>query len=258
MSPARSIAKSIIYGAIDLSTGGRGVPRRINGEPFRFPARWSRYYESGYERSTFDFLRANCAPGSTALDIGAHIGLFSVVMARLVGPTGRVFGFEPTPFTRKVLEQTVRLNGCEGIVSIRDEAVSKTSGTTTFYDTDDPISNANSLVQTERSRTALAVKMVSIDDFVREHCGKIGCIKLDVEGAELQALRGAARTFAESRPVLHLSLHPNAIVKGGGTLGMIWDVLRDYRMDVRQDSKPVDGGWFQDRQELFDVTALPA
>src|SRR5438067_2438972 len=139
-----SLAKRAAYRALDLCTAGRGVPRRIGGEVVRFPARWCRYYEAAYEPETFRFLAAQCRPGSTVLDIGAHLGLFTVIMARRVGPGGRVLSFEPTPSTRAALSETVRLNGFRDRVQVRGEAVAGTVGQAAFYCTGDDISNANS------------------------------------------------------------------------------------------------------------------
>src|SRR5438874_223792 len=83
----------------------------------------------------------SCRPGQTVFDVGAHLGLFSVVMARLVGPTGRVVSFEPTPSIRRILERTVRLNDCGLVVEVRAEAVSEATGITEFHDTGEPGSN---------------------------------------------------------------------------------------------------------------------
>src|SRR3712207_1541891 len=110
--------KSATYQTLDYLTLGRGVKRKVGGEIIRFPARWFRYYQADYESETFEFLRAQCRKNSTVFDLGAHIGLFSVVMARCVGPNGRVYSFEPTSLSREVLRQTVRLNGCEDIVEV--------------------------------------------------------------------------------------------------------------------------------------------
>ena len=124
----KSLARSAAYKALDLITGGRGVPRVIGGETFRMPARWSRYYDAGYEPGTFAFLRRRCRPGDTVMDIGAHIGLFTVFMARLVGPSGRVLSFEPTPYTCGVLREMVRINGCGSTVEVNQKAVSARAG----------------------------------------------------------------------------------------------------------------------------------
>ena len=83
----KPLIKTVSYKALDLVMGGRGVRRLIGGEPFRFRARWSRYYSADYEPATFGFLREHCRPGDTVLDIGAHIGLFTVFLSRLVGPS---------------------------------------------------------------------------------------------------------------------------------------------------------------------------
>src|SRR5438552_1491680 len=98
MRSLKSFSKDGAYALLDLCTGYRGIGQRIGGEVFRFPAKWSRYYEAGYEAPTFQFLKEHCRPGSTALDLGAHLGLFTMLMARRVGPAGKVYAFEPTPF----------------------------------------------------------------------------------------------------------------------------------------------------------------
>src|SRR5688572_28213430 len=140
--------KEIGYSVLNFFTLGRGIVREIGGERIRFPTRWSRYYEAEYEPETFAFFRQNVKKGDTVLDIGGHIGLFAVVTAKLVGSEGKVYSFEPTPFTRSVLKDVIELNGVSEVVEVRPEAVSSKSGDTVFFDTGDTISNANSLVKT--------------------------------------------------------------------------------------------------------------
>jgi FkbM family methyltransferase len=249
------LAKSLSYRALDFATCGRGVRRVIGGETVRWPARWSRYYAADYEPGTFGFLRAWCRPGDTVLDVGAHIGLFTVFMSRLVGPAGRVLSFEPTPCTCGVLRETVRINFCESNVEVHQAAVSKGSGRGILFDTGDVLSNANSLVPTRRSQCEISVATVSIDEVVPRG-EEVRLLKIDVEGAELDVLRGAGRTFATSPPAVHLGLHPPQIRQAGGTLEEIWDLLRDHRMAVFHNHEPVDKPWFCDRDDLFEVQAL--
>ncbi|MFN0277454.1 MAG: FkbM family methyltransferase [Pyrinomonadaceae bacterium] len=250
--------KHIAYKMLDVLTLGTGIKRRIGGEYIRFPARWSRYYESEYEPETFRFFRENLKKGYTVLDIGGHIGLFAVATAQLVGKQGKVFSFEPTPFTRSVLEQVVALNDCSEIVEVRGEAVSSRRGETVFFDTGDSISNANSLVKTERSKSEIPVKLISVDEFARERNLKVDCLKIDVEGAELDVLVGARETFLTQRPVARLGLHPAFIMQNGQTLDDIWRVLSEYKLNVIFEGKPVEKGWFCSQHELFDVNLLPS
>ena len=238
---------------LESVTGGSGVSREINGARVRFPVRYARYYEADYETATFEFLRRNCRLGTTFLDCGAHIGLFAVVGAQLVGETGKVFSFEPTPNTREVLEEVVRLNDCQQIVEVRAEAISKESGTATFFDTGDQVSNANSLVRTQRHEAGLSVPTVSIDDFVAERNLKVGVIKIDVEGAELDALRGAFETLRTQRPPLSLGLHPDAMKQAGATLEEVWEILARLDLKVFYEERLIERDWFISRENIFDV-----
>jgi FkbM family methyltransferase len=251
-----SLAKNVAYEVLDLVTLGRGVEREIGGERLRFPPRFCRYYEADYEPETFAFLRASCRAGDVALDIGAHIGLFTVVMARLVGPGGRVFSFEPTPTTREALERTVALNGCGDRTEVRAEAVTERIGHATFFDTDDLASNANSLVATDRHRCGFTVRTVSVDEFLSRLGLSAACIKIDVEGAELHALLGAEGTLARDRPALALALHPRALRLGGGSLEEIWRLLERHRLEPRHRGRRVDGEWFCRQSDLFDVQCV--
>jgi FkbM family methyltransferase len=234
------------------------VPRRIGGESIRFPARWCRYYPTDYEPATFPFLRTHCRPGSTVVDIGAHIGLFSVVMARCVGPSGRVLSFEPTPVSRKALRETIRLNNCAPIVEVREEAVAQAAGTAHFFfDAGDPVSNANSLVHGPRNEHSLTVPTVGMDELLESRKLSVSCLKIDAEGAEWDVLLGAERTFAHDRPAATLALHPAALRNAGRSLTDIWELLRAYRMSVRVCGREVTGDWFCEQTDLFDVQLLP-
>lgn len=253
-----SLVKTIAYKALDTITGGRGVKREVDGRAIKFPAKWSRYYAKVYDPETFLFLETHVKKGDTALDIGAHIGLFSVALANLVGKDGRVFSFEPTPLTRNVLSEVILINGCAGIVEVRGEAVAGSSGTAVFYDTGDDVSNANSLVKTDVGKSELKVSMISVDEFVRERGLTVNCLKIDVEGAELDVLTGARDTFLSMRPVARLGLHPQFIVQNGQTLGEIWQVLADYKLNVIFDGQPAEKDWFCSQPDLFDVNLIPS
>ena len=236
--------KEIAYSVLNVFTFGRGIAREIGGETIRFPTRWSRYYEAGYEPETFAFFRENVKPGDTVLDIGGHIGLFAVVTARLVGAEGKVYSFEPTPFTRGVLQEVVELNGLSDVVEVCSEAVSARSGETVFFDTGDSISNANSLVKSERSRIEIPITLTSVDEFVKEKGIRADCIKIDVEGVEFDVLRGARETFLNHRPVVRLGLHPPFITQNGQSLDEIWAILEEYKMQVIFEGKKAEKDWF--------------
>lgn len=249
--------KLLLYDSLDGLTRHRGIKRRIDSELIRFPARWSRYYESDYEPETFSFLRNHLKAGDTYLDIGGHMGLFAVVASRIVGKSGSVFTFEPTPFTRSILERVVQINECAGNVQVQPEAMSSQSGETVFFDTGDEASNANSLVRTPRSKVEIPVKLVSIDDFVADRELEVNAIKIDVEGAECDVLRGGQETFYSQRPFVRLGLHPNFILQNGQSLDDIWSVIQEYGYNVLFEDKRVTQDWFCSQCDLFDVNLIP-
>jgi FkbM family methyltransferase len=193
------------------------------------------------------------------IDVGAHLGLFSILMARLVGPTGRVFSFEPTPFTRSVLAQVIRLNCCVNVVSVCGQAVSGMTGESTFYDIGTPVSCQNSLVYPEDNGQGLGIPIptIRLDDFVFGQGLQPRCLKIDVEGAELDVLKGAANTFREYGCATHLALHPQAIRRYGHSLAGIWELLQTYGMVVSHRNELVKKEWFCRQCGLFDVQLFP-
>ena len=250
--------KAGVYGVLDALTLFRGIRRTIGGETIRFPARWSRYYEADYEAPTFEFLRRACRPGDTVLDVGAHIGLFSVVTARRVGPSGRVFSFEPTLESRQALQRVVALNGVQDVVEVRSEAVTERSGVGQFHSLRVAGANANSLVRSDRHQDVTCVPLVSIDDFLADRArGRCQILKVDAEGAELSVLRGAQHTLRTARPSLWLALHPSAIAAAGASLGEIWDLLSAHAMRPQRDRAPLLRDWFCGQADLFDVEVSP-
>lgn len=253
-----SFVKDLAYKTLDVVTQGAGINRTIGGDSIRFPARWSRYYEAEYEPETFRFFHKHLKSGDTVLDIGGHIGLFAVVTGKIVGPEGKVFSFEPTPFTRSVLEEVVVLNDCAGVVEVRGEAVSSRRGETIFFDTGEAISNANSLVKTIRSKKEIPMSLISVDEFAKERNLSVDCLKIDVEGAELDVLIGARDTFLTQRPVARLGLHPSFIHQNDQSLDDIWRVLLDYKLNAVFEGKAVERDWFCSQPDLFDVNLMPA
>ncbi len=217
-----SLAKRPLYAAADAALLRRGVRRLVNGERLRLAPRWARYYPSDYEPAKQLFLREHCEPGSTVLDLGAHIGLYTVLMARYVGSDGRVLAFEPTPHTRRELRRTIRLNRLSN-VEVREEAVSGSTGAAFLNDTRDPASNANSLAPIDRARSQVGILTTSLDDLRLPEV--VSCIKIDIEGAEVDALRGAKEILERDRPALTIEIHPVQLGLAGREPVEVWDLL---------------------------------
>lgn len=245
-----------VYQVIDLATARRGIARRVNGEHLRLPPEVSRYYPAVYEPETHAFITRHTAPGTVAIDAGAHIGLFTVTMARAVGPQGRVLSFEPTETNARVLERTVGLNGLAGVVSCRREALAAERGFAEFYVDEHESSNANSLVQRAGAVGAVRVPTVSVDDVAAEHEEPVSCMKIDVEGTELDVLRGAERTLARDAPALALDIHPAQLGAAGGTVAELWDLLAGHGYELGLGGTAIDRADAVARTEIFELHAV--
>jgi FkbM family methyltransferase len=165
--------------------------------------------------------------GDSVIDVGAHHGAYTVVLARLVGPSGHVLAIEPSSRSWVMLKRNIDLNGLRN-VEVRQTAVSSTSGTGTLLVHAD--SSRNRLVYSKESVSdsagAEAVGLVTLDEVARHRPVKF--LKIDVEGAEALVLAGARSVLSQDRPIVQFE-HNVPFLKDSVTA---WDVLRelDYRM----------------------------
>lgn len=164
------------------------------------------YITSGgnYESSEVRFCERTLTAGGTMLDVGGNIGLYALLGAKLVGPTGRIHSFEPEPRNAARLRANVALNGFAN-VDVVEAAVYSSSGTVVLNVFDSRFNAWHSLGRPELPDPADArrtvapaetreVAAVTLDDYCKQHgITSIDLLKLDVEGAEVDALLGARR-----------------------------------------------------------------
>lgn len=251
--------KEAIYKIIDAFTGGTGLTKQIHGFRVKLPTRYINYFPSDYEKENFDFLRRNVKEGDTIFDIGAHIGLFSVISSRLTGPTGKVFAFEPSGQTYSLLNKTIAINNITNIRAVH-AAVGAGPGEITFYVSPVKGDNSNSLVsyKTDRELIPEKVKMYNIDSFMEEkNLDSVRFMKIDVEGAEYDALRGAEKTLKTMKPVCTLGIHPEAVAAKGDKLGDIFDFVQSCGYRLLLDDKVVSREEFISETGLIDFHMVP-
>lgn len=149
----------------------------------------------GLEPGTGDVLRRLIQPGMVVADVGANIGLLTLVMAWATGPSGRVIAFEPEAVPRSNLEKMKHLNGLSW-VEVRDQAVGESAGRLTFH-VSDIIGHSSlyALPDAEEART-VEVEVVRLDDVAPAQ--RLDVVKIDVEGAELDVLAGMKGVIAKN------------------------------------------------------------
>jgi FkbM family methyltransferase len=252
--------KELVYKIMDVFTGSKGLRKTINGFSVKLPTRYINYFPSGYEQENFEFLKQHVKEGDHVLDIGAHIGLFAVITAQLTGNNGKVYAFEPAAETNALLKQTISINRLGDIIEPYREAMGASSGKTIFYVSDVKGDNSNSLVsyKDDRKLYAIEVDMFSIDDFVKsKNLEALAFIKLDVEGAEYDALCGAINTLKTLRPVCIIAIHPEPIASKGDSLEKIYDLVAGCNYHIYYQNKLISKEKFCSNTELIDLHILP-
>jgi FkbM family methyltransferase len=143
-----------------------------------------------YEVGTTYLVRSLLRPGDTFVDIGANIGWFVLHAAAAVRPHGCVYAFEPDPSNAMVLEKNIEANGYEALTSVVRKAVGCASAVTLLHRSKD--GQANSLYETLwMAGEPIPVEVVSLDEFFGpKGYPSVNLVKMDIEGAEAEALRG--------------------------------------------------------------------
>jgi FkbM family methyltransferase len=157
--------------------------------------------EKQFETAEYSFVRRFVQPGMTVLDIGAHHGFYTLLLSRVTGSRGMVFSFEPSPRERKALLRHVSLNRCKN-VKVQPLALGAEKKEAELYVVEGGETGCNSLrppvVISGTSRVRVSV--MRLDDWISEQkLERVHFIKLDVEGGELEVLRGAV-SLLDHRP----------------------------------------------------------
>jgi FkbM family methyltransferase len=163
----------------------------------------------GYtERKLTDWLLANALPGETWLDVGANCGYTSLALARAVGPRGRVFAFEPALATAACLERTARANGLDHLVAIPFALSNVSRPVIARFATERGMIDSQLPSDGRTEMTAIvAVGLDAIWDSMAEGNPIVHGIKIDVQGMELDAMRGMKLLLAQHRPKIVLEIH---------------------------------------------------
>jgi FkbM family methyltransferase len=177
----------------------------LDGYKMRLEWRSSKAFVFGtYEREVISALLGIVQPDWVVVDIGAHVGYFALLLAKLVGPRGKVIAFEPLPENFRVLNENVRMNGCGNIV-LENRAVAATSGPTSLRSNDsNRLTYTASLVH---GHPIVDVEAVSLDDYTSELQERIHLVMMDVEGGEAAVLQGMRSVLHRHLPTVLVELH---------------------------------------------------
>jgi FkbM family methyltransferase len=186
-----------------------------------------------YESATRSVFRELLPSADVFVDAGAHIGLFSVLGSRYGNPGLAVYSFEPDPYNQRAFRWNLTLNRCRN-VKLFPGAVSDKNGIARLLVSDGTIGSSLVLGRTRIGGTHfLEVDTFALDSALKDIPSKSILVKLDIEGAEIQALQGMAATLRRlQRIAVICEVNPEALAAGGRKPMDLVAVLRGAGLQV--------------------------
>jgi len=188
------------------------------------------FFLGSYEPQETLLLPALLRPGDTCVDVGAHWGYFSLIAAARVGQAGRVLAVEADPRVFAILQRTLGLNPGLRVEAVQVAAAAE-PGTLVLNGYDERGDNWGiSSIAAPQGGTTFEVPAEPLDALLQRHgLGEVGLLKMDIEGAEVLALRGCERSLREQRiRSLLLELHPPQIAALHSTVQEVIGGLRKH------------------------------
>lgn len=217
------------------------------------PLGWHIGFFGSYEPELRDIMRAVLPVGGTAIDVGANAGWHTLLMARLVGPGGRVLAVEPNPSVREHLSRNLAINGLMQ-VEVAGAALAEQQGVLNFVapTADDPASASGHVVTSAAApANAIRVAASTLDVLAEEKkLDRIDLLKIDAEGFEWPILQGAERTIGRFRPAVIFEFDRAYAARGSDSGSLFAEFFRRHRYRLFA----VGRNW----SELIDASAWPA
>jgi FkbM family methyltransferase len=176
-----------------------------------------------YEQAQSRLFHQHVTAESTVFDLGANVGYYTLLAAKLAR-LGQVVAFEPEPRNAAFLRSNIAANRCQN-VSIHELAIAATTGVAKFK------FGSGSGTGALAAEGTLAVKTVKLDEFVATSGLRPTHLKIDVEGAEIDVLRGGLEALQACRPTIFLSTH------GAAAHADCCELLQELKYDLQ----PIDG-----------------
>lgn len=146
------------------------------------------------------------------VDIGANIGIHTITLAKCVGEKGHVFAFEPSPYNVKLIGDSVKLNNFQN-VTVVSKAISDKPGKSKLF-----LSNgisAHSLSDFNYEKGSIDIEIESLDNYFNDYEGKINFLKIDAEGYDFKALKGAEKILKNKEVKILIEFFPDRLKKAG-------------------------------------------
>lgn len=215
-SPLFHTANRLITGIIYKIYGKRGFRLSIAGTFMYVDPSFIISQTIAEREPMLEKLLSLIEPHEVFIDVGAYVGTYSIPIAKAHNKSTRVIAIEPAPQSFALLKKHIEMNEVRENVQTLNVACCDSSRDADFdfkhsiLFSERPLSSENYICvddNAEERESLIKVKAISLDDYLKENEIKPNYMKIDVEGSELQVLRGAKETLRKVRPIVFCELH---------------------------------------------------
>jgi len=197
-----------------------------------------------HEQFEKNLIETAIKPGDSIMDLGAHIGYYTMIMAKKAGKEGRVYAFEPDPNNFKLLEKNIKANNYTNTTAIR-KAVSDMAGVTKLYLRGDGVSRR---LWDNEGNDYVEIEMTDLDSVFKDK--EFNFIKMDVEGCEGRAIKGMINILKRSKPIsLVMEFRPADIKEMGSDPLEALKILSDLGFKICN----IEGGELKEVHDLKTI-----
>jgi FkbM family methyltransferase len=224
---------------------------KVHGYTMIVPRDFALYGVRPYEAKTTELLLQLLRHGMTFVDVGAHVGYYSLLASIKVGPEGKIYSFEPEPYNYNLLVKNIMLNDCKNIFAIQ-KAVADFTGKANFVIAPYSVSHSLYPDKTIPNIAIIQIEVVSLDDFFSQlGWPKVDIIKMDIEGAEVKALCGMKELCKRySDLILITEFKPRRLQAAGSSKEEFFEVLSNLGFNRIYDIETGDGIILKDKKIL--------
>ncbi len=191
-----------------------------------------------WEEFETNLFKKNIKHNDIVIDIGAHIGYYTLIAARLVGKKGRVYAFEPNPDTFQILKKNVKENDYKNVVLVNKAISDKDTEAKLFLNKSN--TGDHRLYDSRDNRKFIDVSTISLDSYFKDKDKKIDLIKMDIQGSEVKAFKGGLKTIRKNKYIKIITeVWPMGINLSGNTINQYVDMLTNenfkfYEIDEKE------------------------
>ena len=192
---------------------------------------WARY--RGYVYGSWEPIATNAiisavTPGMRVFDIGAHLGYYSLLLAKCVGSAGLVVSFEAAPRNFSTLRNNILINNLENVELLNVAVFSKVGSIQMSISSTD-VASGDWSISRESGGETIQVPTITLDRFCKQAKVLPDFLKMDVEGAEYDVLMGGSEVISRSRPTMLIELHH---FDGNVVANQVPELLREWNYQI--------------------------